>query len=186
MKLLTWNIHQQGGAGGGRIPPFVKDEIIGADIAALTECCTNSAGEGRQAFISDMTREGFCCAASENVGGNDILIAVKSGYPILDCSWAPCWGVDSIPENLRVDLDCGGTVLTVAAIRIKSLDGIKSPAEKNRLRRQEFCWALDWLKDIKNPVLLTGDWNNNRRGSENQDYLIIANTWTQIITAFTA
>lgn len=166
LSLLAWNIHQQGGQ--RPIPSFVKKEVVGADLAVLIEFCTKS--EGRHMFISDMTHERYRCAVSENTGGNDILIAAKTCFPILDCSWVPCRGVDSIPENLRVDLDCGGRVLSVVGIRIKSLDRLQSCDEKNQLRQRQFRWALDWIKDIQNPVLITGDFNNNRRGSENPDW----------------
>lgn len=162
--VLEWNINQQGGNGAGRIPEFVREEIVGTDIVVLTEFCTKS--EGRDAFIEDMTREGYRCAASENVNGNDIIIFAKDCFSILDCFWTPCYGVDSIPENLRVDLECDGKLLSIVGLRIKSLDPIKSLEKKNRLRQQEFHWAMDWIKDIKGPVLLTGDFNNNHRESE--------------------
>lgn len=163
IAVLEWNINQRGGKGAGHIPEFVEEEIAGADIAVLTEFCTRC--EGRDAFISHMTSKGYRCAVSGNTGGNDILIAAKACFPILNwpCPWEPCYGVDKIPENLRVDLDCGGQVLSVVGLRIKA-------QVTNGLRQEEFRWALNRIKDIPNPILLTGDFNNNRRGSENLDW----------------
>ncbi len=157
VSVFEWNIHQQGGKGGGFTPPWVKDEINGFGIAALTEFCTK--GSGRSTFIGGLEQLGYSCAASENRGGNDILIAVRSCFAICRSSWVPCYGDDSVPENLRVDIDCGGTVLTVLGVRIKDLHG---DAQK---RREEFQLLLDWVKDIENPVLIAGDFNtfNNNK-----------------------
>lgn len=168
LSIMEWNVHQQGGSGKGRVPPFVSEELGGFDVACLTEFCTE--GPGRREFIEDLERRGYACAVSGNAGGNDVLIAVRSRFPILGCSWEPCRGVDTLPENLRVDLDRGGGTLSVVGIRIKSLDGVKTLRERNRLRRRQLLWALDWIKDVEHPVLLTGDFNSNRRGSDNPDW----------------
>lgn len=166
LSIMEWNLHQQGGK--GRVPPFVSEEIRSSDIVCLTEFCTE--GQGRRAFIADLEQRGYTCAASDNAKGNDVLIAAKSCFPILNCRWEPCRGEDAQPENLRVDLDCGGRTLSVVGIRIKSLDGVKALRERNRLRKRQLLWALSWIKDIEHPVLLTGDFNNNRRGSDNPDW----------------
>lgn len=157
LSVMELNIHQQGGAGKGVIPPWVKEETSGFGIAVLTEVCTKCSC--RSEFIGELEQLGYGCAASENRGGNDILIAVKSCFPICRSSWVPCYGNDSVPENLRVDIDCGGRLLTVLGVRIKDLHG---NAQK---RSDEFRLLLDWVKDTENPVLITGDFNNNRRGT---------------------
>lgn len=167
LSILEWNIHGQGGAGGGNIPTWVKDEVNGQDIVVLTEFCGVS--EGRNRFIADLEELGYHCVASENPAGNDILIAVKSCFPILDSSWVSCYGVNSLPENIRADIDCGGSVLTIAGLRIKALNRVHSN-RKNRMRQEEFLWALNRIKGIKNPTLIAGDFNNNRRGSPNPDW----------------
>lgn len=163
VSVLEWNINQRGGRGKGDIPPWIADEINGFDVAVLTEFCTKC--EGRSAFIAKLEQSGYRCAISENSRGNDILIAVKSSFSISKIVWEPCYGEDMIPENLRVDIECGDRTLTIMGIRIKSLDGKKSLDAINRLRQKEFLWTLNRLNDIKNPVLITGDFNNNKRGS---------------------
>lgn len=167
ISILEWNINQRG-RGEGIIPSWVKDEIGSSDIVILTEFCTKC--RGRDDFIMDLEQLGYHCAVSENSKGNDILIAVKSKFCILGYSWEPCYGEDTIPENLRVDIDCDGRTLTVVGIRIKSLDGIKAHDERYRRRKRELRWVLNWIKDPKGSVLISGDFNNNRRGSPNTDW----------------
>ena len=172
LSILEWNIHQQGGKGKGSIPSWVKEEVRGFDVIVLTEFCTKC--DGRTAFLAALEQLGYACTASENSEGNDILIAVNSRFPIVDCTWTPCYGIDFLPENLLVHIDCGGKRLTVAGVRIKALTKPKMKSAEFRQilqkRKAEFVWTLNRLKDIQNPILLTGDFNNNRRGSGNKEW----------------
>lgn len=169
VSILEWNIHQQGGMGEGIIPSWVKDEVNGFDIVVLTEFC--GICEGRNKFIVSLEGLGYHCVSSENPKGyrgcrNDILIAVKSNFAIQLCSWVPCYGVnntDSIPENLRVDINCGGKVLTILGVRIKTLGNFK-------MRKQQLQWILNQIVDIKHPILIAGDFNHGKRGSCNLDW----------------
>ena len=161
MTILEWNINQRGGRAGGVIPSWVKNEVGNFDLAVLTEFCTKC--KGRDAFVEDLKQRGYACVCSENGGGNDVLIAVKREFPILKTVWEPCYAKDSVPENLRVDIDCHGQKLTVAGIRIKTI-------EQMTKRKQEFKWALKWLENVEGPVLITGDCNNNRRDTTNTDW----------------
>lgn len=171
MSIFEWNIHQQGGVGKGIIPPWVKDEVSGFDIAVLTEFC--GICEGRSKFIASLEGVGYHCVASQNPKGykgvrNDILIAVKSNFSIQQCSWVPCYGVDhsdSIPENLRVDIDCNGSILSVVGVRIRARDNYK-------MRKQQFQWVLNQIVDIKHPILIAGDFNHGKRESGNPDWSI--------------
>lgn len=163
ISVLEWNIHQQGGSGGGNIPSWVKDEINGYDIVVFTEFCTRC--DRRATFISEIEQLGYHCVASDNTDGNDIFIAVKSCFSVMDYAWVSCYGVNAIPENLRVDIDCDGQPLTVMGIRIKTNNNFK-------VRRQQFQWALEQVGKMKQPVLITGDFNNGRRRSNNKDWNI--------------
>lgn len=168
ISILEWNINQRGGKGRGNIPHWVKDEINGYDIVVLTEFCTGC--DRRATFISELEQLGYHCAVSDNSNGNDILIAVKSKFSIQHCSWEPCYGVnnpDSIPENLQVDIDCDGSMLTVVGVRLKVLDKVPN---NYKIRKQEFEWVLDQVRDIKHPILMAGDFNHGRRRSPNQDW----------------
>lgn len=175
LKVLEWNIHQQGGHGGGKIPEWVASEIKDADvdIAILTEVCT--AGPGRDKFIQSL--KDYRCYTSENVGGNDVLIAVKECYVISDAApvWVPCYGDDMIPENLQVDINVDGTTVSVFGVRIKTTDDFG-------MRRSQFAgWLLPQLSKIKNPVIIAGDFNNNRRGAEerfNKDRIPETQRWS--------
>lgn len=163
ISVLEWNINQRGGKGRGNIPPWVKDEINGYDIVILTEFCTGC--DGRAAFISELEQRGYHCAVSDNSNGNDILIAINACFSILNSTWVPCYGMNSFPENLRVDIDCDGSPLTAMGIRIKTLDNFK-------MRKQEFKWVLEQIRDLKHPILMAGDFNHGKRGSRNQDWSI--------------
>lgn len=170
ISILEWNIHQRGGDGEGIIPPWVKDEINGFDIVVLTEFCTKKFDKKRTAFITELEQLGYHCATSENPKGNDVLIAVKKArLSILRHSWVPCYGskeLESIPENLQVDIDCVGRTLTVMGIRIRTLD------HDYKMRRKECKWVLDRMRDIKHPILMAGDFNHGRRRSPNPDWSI--------------
>lgn len=181
ISVLEWNINQRSGVGKGEIPYWIKDEIeaADADIVVLTEFCTQC--YERIKFVNDLKRLGYHCVASENSVGNDMLIGVKSPLEILCCYWFPCQGVtrdekyDDIPENLSVDIDCDGTTLTVIGLRIKAFNRdtyrFKEIMSK---KREEFISILNSAKYIENPVLITGDFNNHRRGYDNENSYNIA------------
>lgn len=52
--------------------------------------------------------------------------------------------MDALPENLRVDLDCGGRTPSVVDIRLKFLDRVKALRERNRLRRRQLLYDRDF------------------------------------------
>lgn len=167
LSVMVWNIHQQGGYGEGKIPLFVIDEIKKADIAILTEFCTRGprCAKGREQFIQALEAAGYQCCVSDNGTGNDVLIAVRKEYPIKSVDWEPCYkGEDEdperVPENLQVDIDVGGETVSVLGVRIKTTADFG-------MRRSQFAhWLLPRLSKIKNPVIVAGDFNNNRRGVE--------------------
>lgn len=185
LTVETWNIHQQGGKGRGAIPGWVVDEIRGADMAILTEFCTETLAcmDGRRRFIQRMEEAGYQCCASDNKDGNDILIAVKKEYPVQFVGWCPCYkeggceDPDRVPENLRVDIDVHGTTVTIFGVRIKDVPsknnkelrekGIEDTKQAEK-RLTEFNKLLEWVeKKMKGgaPVIVAGDFNNYRRGT---------------------
>lgn len=165
LSILEWNINQRGGC-GSRIPAWVMDEILGNDIIVLVEFCQF----GRSVeFMKDMEDRGYQCCTSQHTIGNNVFIAVKNDFPIHKITWVPCYGdgvqsQDFIPENLRVDIDCNGTILSVVGVRIKDLNGDYAS------RKEEFRWLLEWLGDIKNPIVITGDFNNLRTKTPCEDW----------------
>ena len=168
MTILEWNIHGSGGYGRDPVPRWIPEETAGAQIIVLTEFCGSRRPDGKL-LIRDLEERGYHCAASENSGGNDVLIA--SCYPIIKSSWEPCCGKDALPENLRAELNCGGSILTVFGVRIKSLD--RDP-RKYLQRKTAFRWVLDQLRDEKHPVVIAGDFNNNRRATVEETWSLKA------------
>lgn len=61
-----------------------------------------------------------------------------------------------------MDIHCNGTILSVIGIRIKSLNYDS--------RKNEFTQFLEWLRDIKNPIVITGDFNNLRTETCHKDW----------------
>ncbi len=217
LKVLEWNIHQQGGCGGGLIPPWVLEEMTRPrkwdeseglderepDIIICTEFCfsgerdefINRMGKARESrngpliypnpekayqdflkrgfftrdvFIKKLKEKKYDCRVSENMDGNDVLIAVRDCYQITNKSdFKRCYGVagaEEIPENCRVDIRVGEKMLTVFGVRIKTISDFS-------MRRSQFTdWLLSQLSTIGNPVIVAGDFNNNRRGSPNKDW----------------
>lgn len=181
VSFLEWNIHQQGRH--SCIPPWVLDEVIGSDIIVLTEFCTKCASGDR--FIKGMADKKYECFTSGNPKGNDVLIAVRKrrtvSLPTITSDCVPCYDphdlsrYPNIPENLRVDINCSGTIFTVVGIRIRTLD--------NKSRRAQFKWILRWLKSVENPIIIAGDFNNYRRCAENkfeQDNLSKEERWSMV------
>lgn len=158
LNIISWNVNHRGNRGRGQIPLWIQDEICGADIIVLTEFPCQCLE--RDAFLGSLADHGYRFAVSENPAGNDVLVAVKSSYPILRCSWVPCYGVDGIPENLRVDIRCEETILTIFGVRIKALGGDRQKSQK---RRAELQWVLKQVEDVDHPIVITGDFNSNRR-----------------------
>ena len=166
LSILEWNMNQRGGYGHGRIPTWVLDEILGYDIIVLTEFCQF---DRSMDFMGDLDDRGYQCSVSQHIIGNNVFIAVKNDFPIRKSIWTPCYGAGVqfphlIPENLRVDIDCNGTILSVVGVRIKSLE------EDYAFREKEFTWLLEWLGDIKNPVVIAGDFNNFRTRTPCKDW----------------
>lgn len=174
LMALTWNLHYQSGREACDPPKWVVQEVADADIVILTEA---PRAEKRQDLVAGLEKTGFRCAASENAGGNDVLIAVKQNNQIVDMSWVPCYGLEDVPENLIVKVKLNGiNPLTVVGVRIKSV-----PSENNAALRKmgrvdvaqaekrlaEFKRLLTWVEE--GAVLIGGDFNPYREyplGSE--------------------
>lgn len=173
LRIFEWNINQRGGEGRGVIPDFVVDVISqsDADIVVLTEFCTIKFLNGRFQFINKMNDLGYYCYASNNGDGNDILIGVKRCDSIKHKFWGfqKCYGypsLESFPENLRVDVDCGDcNILSIVGVRIRTV-------VEYAQRRNEFQWVLDQIENIKNPIIIAGDFNHGRCNSINLDWNI--------------
>lgn len=170
IRAATWNLHCQGAEACVPIPTWVVEEVADADVVIFTEA--PRVGR-RESFIAELEgTAGFCCVASENKGGNDVLIAVKKKHKIKETHWEPCFGCDYVPENLIIKAKIDGTIpLTIAGVRIKDVpsDTHATLRKENRVdiaqaekRRAEFECLLDWCKGEMGTMLIGGDFNPYR------------------------
>lgn len=159
IHILEWNINQRGG-NSSDIPMWIVDEFEESHIVVLTEFCRKG---NWQEFINETEKKGYNFVFSENSIGNDILIAVKKSCSIIgDPIFVLCGGRDDIPENLRVDIRIGDNMVSVLGVRIKDLGRVPNRYTKKKIEMQ---WLMEWIKDITNPIVIAGDFKNNRRGT---------------------
>lgn len=121
-----------------------------------------------------MNTQGFRVFASANKGGNDVAIAVKSSYPILQVVWKASHGRDQIPENLRVDIELDGQAISILGVRIKEVRSQNHeilqkarPVDIHQAenRRTECANSLSWVAKLDYPVLIGGDFNTYRENT---------------------
>lgn len=166
LRVMEWNIHQQNLQGGGKddhpLPEWIIDEFDDRDIVVLTEFCHRNSKSTN--FIRKICDNGYNCAFSENTTGNDVLIAVKNNYQIINESiqFKSCGGKDHLPENLRVDIKVGNGILSIVGARIKAF-GSDEVDEQQTERKRNMEELMQWIKDIQNPVIVMGDFNNYAR-----------------------
>lgn len=159
-KVIEWNINQRSGFGSEYIPEFVSDEIIEqkADVIVLTEFfwCSNAEDFLKKTF----TDHGYSYDTSTNEDTNNVVIAwLNSKLTKIDVDKSVItMGNNNVPNYLRVDLkELDGNVFSVVGVRIRIVSSIQ--------RKEEMKFILDKLKEISNPIILTGDFNNNRRAT---------------------
>lgn len=181
LKIMEWNIHQQGRqyngtSKDGEIPLWIVDEIPDdINIVVFTEfnCHAKNINDFYEA-LSDKrfsySTTNYSCAWS-----NDILIAVRGkeiavkavsyikAYPdIPNTAFKIDWEI--IPENLRVDINIGKKDIHFWGIRIKSL------GSDYKKRKKEMETVLQWLKEIDGINVLVGDFNNLREDTPEQNW----------------
>lgn len=164
-KVIEWNINQRSGFGSRCIPKFVSEEIIEqkADVIVLTELfrCSNAEDFLKKTFIDN----GYSFEVTTNKGTNEVVIAwlnskfTKRG---VDKS-AVTMESNNVPNYLRVDLmELDGAVFSVVGARIRIVSYLK--------RKEEMRFVLEKLKEVSNPIILLGDFNNNRRSTIEPDW----------------
>lgn len=175
VKIMEWNIHQQGRM-GKKIPLWILDEIP-QDINILTLTEFNAHAKNIDEFYKKIQDMGFgyCNTYYSYKYANDILIAVRGkeikvesvsyfkAYPDeLNSTFCIQW--ENIPENLRVDITVNNKPVTILGIRIKDLKGDYSS------RKIEMETVMKWVKEITNPIVISGDFNNLRVNTPIQDW----------------
>lgn len=164
-KVMEWNINQRSGYGSKCIPEFVSDEIIAqkADVIVLTEFfrCSNAEDFLKKTFSDN----GYGYETSTNEGTNEVVIAwLNSKFIKIDVDKsAVTMQNNNVPNYLRVDLmELDGDVFSVVGARIRIVSSLQ--------RKEEMRFILEKLKEISNPVILIGDFNNNRRSTIEPDW----------------
>lgn len=175
LKILEWNIHQQGRhCKDGKIPLWILDEIPNdINIVVFTEF--NSHAQNILAFYDNLVKKGFSYSTTNYSykHANDILIAVRGeGLEIEAISYVSAYrdvsntnlsiDQDTIPENLRIDINVNGTHIHLWGIRIKDLH---SDYQK---KADEMETAMRWVNEVDGIRILIGDFNNLRENTPEQ------------------
>lgn len=189
VKIMEWNIHQQG-RWGKRIPLWILDEIP-QDINILTLTEFNGHAENIDEFYKKIKAMGFyyCNTNYSFKSANDILIAVRGKeIRVESVSYFKAYADEPnstfciqwkyIPENLRVDITVRNKPVTILGIRIKDL-GIRikdleidysSSKIDYSSRKIEMKTVMKWVKEITNPIVILGDFNNLHVNTRIQDW----------------
>lgn len=167
LKILEWNINQRRGRKDSNredIPLWIPEEIINQkpDIAILTEVVTDRNWEKE---IEPRLSQHYNVSVSDNTNSqheqNDVAILIKK-EGLEETSKDNSWESQPdkcIPDYLRVDCKIKGHELTIIGARLHILD--------SNMRKKEFEFILKQTIEIKNPILIAGDFNNYRRGAIN-------------------
>ncbi|TDM16038.1 endonuclease/exonuclease/phosphatase family protein [Macrococcoides caseolyticum] len=167
VKIMEWNINQRGRT-GKTIPLWILDKVPDdINIIILTEF--NCRAENINEFYTRMECMGFYYVTTNYSFkyANDIFIAIRDkGIRVESISYFKaypdepnstcCIDWDSIPENLRIDVIIDNNLVTILGIRIKELKGDYDS------RRIEMETVMKWVKEISNPIVILGDFNNLR------------------------
>lgn len=170
MKVIGWNINHRYGFSGSNMPTFVKEvvEEKKADIVVLTETSfkvPNWEKEYRDFF--ERKEYYVFCSNNMDVGNNDVIIAIKKKFFIIEYIKSFLSDGHRYPDHLEVHCVEKKTKkrIVIVGIRIHAL-GITDGQKK-----EEFKAVLESIKDDEN-VLIVGDFNNYRRGFENNDWCL--------------
>ncbi len=166
LYVAEWNINQRsgskmGGANKDDIPLWISDEITEkADVIILTEFVRHKNWE---ALVARIKESGYQIKYSDNTKSNqnDVLIGVRNSYDILFEETVPSLP-GKFPDFMRIDCNVNNTIVSVIGVRIHA-DKMSLIEKENEMR-----FTIEYMSKINNPVLLVGDFNNNRRSTINE------------------
>ena len=173
LKIMTWNIHQQGRqynknrrSQDAEIPLSIITQIP-EDVRVVVFTEFNSHAQNALEFYLGLNKEGFSYSTTTYscAWANDVLIAVRGkDIKIKSTSYVKAYSDipnttfnidwDSIPENLRLDIQVDDKDIHIWGVRIKDL---KSDYEKRKIEMETI---MHWLEEIKDITILLGDFNN--------------------------
>lgn len=186
LKLMEWNIHQQGRhwngknkkSGDGSIPLWIVDKIPD-DRNAVVFTEFNSHADNVEEFYMKLEEKHFQYSSTNYKCGwsNDVLIAIRGddicvesissvkAYPDLSNTNINI-NYDTIPENLRIDARINERLVHIWGIRIKDL---KSSYSK---RKTEMKMLMEWVNFVDGINIIVGDFNNLRENTLEKDWNI--------------
>lgn len=191
-KVMNWNIAQATNKNGtNRIADLVIETIVehNPDLLVLTEFCDCKNSE---LFLEQLSQKGYDRYTKKEIypknnRQNKVLLAWKREQ-FSPAGEAPVhsytnW-TNNIPNFARMTLESKlGSRLTLAGVRITMGSKIESPKgaggksleqqyqEQATLRKKQMEYVMEELSDCEK-VILTGDFNNYRRGTTCIDWNI--------------
>lgn len=161
--VVEWNVNQRSGfsKNNAYIPSFVSDEILSheADIIILTEFFNIVINDVTKNFLEDiLLKNNYSYVMTKNNTTNEILIAWqnKKFHKVFVDDSVVSTKTNNLPNYLRVDLMNNlDEIISVIGTRIRVVDSHE--------RRKEMDFILQKVKNISYPLLIGGDFNNNRR-----------------------
>lgn len=167
MKVLEWNIHQQGRI-SKELPMDILEYINGEDIIVLLE--VNRKSQNYEEFSKNLKNKSYEIYVTDYDScdcANDILVAVRTESNIkvknmdFKKAYDPAYHTeyDDIPENLFIQAEYNNQPFVIAGIRIKEKKG------RYEKRRTQMEKLISWIEEIKLPIIVLGDFNNLRAGT---------------------
>lgn len=173
LRIMEWNINGRSGYSCAyAIPPFIADIIVKqkVDIVVLNEFVLTA---GWSYLKNVMEKEFILYTSTYVTGQNGIFIAVKKNIDGLDSNATKiCSDIDSDqpekPNFLQVTVNYKSNLLTIIGTRIRISDSSKVDYQE---RKVQIDSLVDHSADIKNNVIIIGDFNNSKIcGDENKSY----------------
>lgn len=158
LKIIEWNINQR--ASNKCIPPFIFDELItqDPDIIVLTEFNNKSANS--EQFLKKFKKLGYSYVKTNNdFDQNQIVILIKENITINNSISYKSKKNNDIPNLILVDCVFNNTAFSILGVRIRIGKGDKGDYE---CRKEQMNFILTEIKEISNPLIMIGDFNNLR------------------------
>ncbi|MCW6107828.1 endonuclease/exonuclease/phosphatase family protein [Clostridium sporogenes] len=168
LKIIEWNINQRTNYNGtNNIPQLVfeelKEQVV--DIIILTEFFK---GSNWIKFINNLDKYNIFVTDNSKYKQNDVLIAIKKDIRIKSVHDIESTTGNNNPNFLRVDIEHKDKILSVIGVRIRvenyGNNQVEMQAEMEKRKAQNNI-ILNYIRPIKNPVIVIGDFNNNRRNT---------------------
>ncbi len=164
MRIIEWNINHRFGYSGREMPTWVKDVIEekDADIIVLTETSFNVPNWAEE-YRNLRNRKDYYvfCSNNTDVGNNEVTIAIKKEEFKVEYVKSFLSEDHRYPDHLEVHCLHKKTNKSFVIIGMR----IHAVNITSKQKQEEFIAVLKSTKHDEN-VMLVGDFNNNRRGYE--------------------